>query len=60
MRGDGDSGLTPAPFPLCCRFREREDTMLRRLVRQWSVAVFLLSYSVPSCGRSVEELGRRL
>uniref|UniRef100_A0ABI7XJU9 Parathyroid hormone-related protein n=3 Tax=Felidae TaxID=9681 RepID=A0ABI7XJU9_FELCA len=34
--------------------------MLRRLVQQWSVAVFLLSYSVPSCGRSVEELGRRL
>ncbi|XP_005871906.1 parathyroid hormone-related protein [Myotis yumanensis] len=35
--------------------------MLRRLVQQWSVvAVFLLSYSVPSCGRSVEERGRRL
>ncbi|XP_008845125.1 parathyroid hormone-related protein isoform X2 [Nannospalax galili] len=34
--------------------------MLRRLVQQWSVAVFLLSYSVPSCGRSVEGLGRRL
>ncbi|XP_054974355.1 parathyroid hormone-related protein isoform X2 [Sorex araneus] len=34
--------------------------MLRRLVPRWSVLVFLLSYSVPSCGRSVEELGRRL
>ncbi|XP_053412016.1 parathyroid hormone-related protein [Nycticebus coucang] len=34
--------------------------MLRRLVQHWSVAVFLLSYSVPSCGRSVEELSRRL
>ncbi|XP_049639819.1 parathyroid hormone-related protein [Suncus etruscus] len=34
--------------------------MLRRLVPQWSVLVFLLSYSMPSCGRSVEELGRRL
>nr|Q9GLC7.1 RecName: Full=Parathyroid hormone-related protein; Short=PTH-rP; Short=PTHrP; Contains: RecName: Full=Osteostatin; Flags: Precursor [Oryctolagus cuniculus]AAG13414.1 parathyroid hormone-related protein [Oryctolagus cuniculus] len=34
--------------------------MLRRLVQQWSVAVFLLSYSVPSCGRSVEGPGRRL
>lgn len=33
--------------------------MLRRLVPRWSVLVFLLSYSVPSCGRSVEELGRR-
>lgn len=35
-------------------------TMLRRLVQQWSVLVFLLSYSVPSCGRSVEGLSRRL
>uniref|UniRef100_A0A8C6DXE6 Parathyroid hormone-related protein n=1 Tax=Moschus moschiferus TaxID=68415 RepID=A0A8C6DXE6_MOSMO len=34
--------------------------MLWRLVQRWSVAVFLLSYSVPSCGRSVEEFGRRL
>ncbi|EDM01395.1 parathyroid hormone-like peptide [Rattus norvegicus] len=34
--------------------------MLRRLVQQWSVLVFLLSYSVPSRGRSVEGLGRRL
>lgn len=34
--------------------------MLRRLVQQWSVAVFLLSYAVPSCGRSAQELGRRL
>ncbi|KAM6153231.1 parathyroid hormone-related protein isoform 1-T1 [Erethizon dorsatum] len=34
--------------------------MLRRLVQQWSVAAFLLSCSVPSCGRSVEGLGRRL
>ncbi|XP_073939136.1 parathyroid hormone-related protein [Castor canadensis] len=34
--------------------------MLRKLLQQWSVAVFLLSYSVPSCGRSVEGLGRRL
>ncbi|XP_049738674.1 parathyroid hormone-related protein isoform X1 [Elephas maximus indicus] len=34
--------------------------MLRRLVQQWSVAVFLLSYSVPSSGRSLEGLGRRL
>ncbi|EGW08966.1 Parathyroid hormone-related protein [Cricetulus griseus] len=34
--------------------------MLRRLVRQWSVLVFLLSYSMPSCGRSVEGLSRRL
>ncbi|KAH0514407.1 Parathyroid hormone-related protein [Microtus ochrogaster] len=34
--------------------------MLRRLVQQWSVLVFLLSYSVPSCGRSVEGLSRRL
>ncbi|XP_011789497.1 PREDICTED: parathyroid hormone-related protein [Colobus angolensis palliatus] len=34
--------------------------MQRRLVQQWSVAVFLLSYAVPSCGRSVEGLSRRL
>ncbi|KAM9672615.1 parathyroid hormone-related protein [Trichechus inunguis] len=34
--------------------------MLRRLVQQWSVAVFLLSYSVPSSGHSLEGLGRRL
>ncbi|CAH7433642.1 Pthlh [Phodopus roborovskii] len=34
--------------------------MLRRLVQQWSVLVFLLSYSMPSCGRSVEGLSRRL
>ncbi|XP_016046708.1 parathyroid hormone-related protein [Erinaceus europaeus] len=34
--------------------------MLRRLLRPWSVAVFLLSCSEPSGGRSVEQLGRRL
>ncbi|XP_075408038.1 parathyroid hormone-related protein [Tenrec ecaudatus] len=33
--------------------------MLRRLVQQWSIAVFLLSYSVPSSGRALEGLGRR-
>ncbi|XP_011949470.1 PREDICTED: parathyroid hormone-related protein isoform X1 [Cercocebus atys] len=34
--------------------------MQRRLVQQWSVAVFLLSYAVPSCGRSVDFFFRRL
>ncbi|XP_004449366.1 parathyroid hormone-related protein [Dasypus novemcinctus] len=33
--------------------------MLRRLVQRWSVAVLLLSCSVPSCGRPAEGLGRR-
>ncbi|XP_072510559.1 parathyroid hormone-related protein isoform X4 [Notamacropus eugenii] len=41
-------------------FRDQEDKMFRRLFQQWSFAVFLLSYSVPSCGRSVEGLSRRL
>ncbi|KAM8981646.1 parathyroid hormone-related protein isoform X1 [Sarcophilus harrisii] len=41
-------------------FRDHEDTMFRKLFQQWSFAVFLLSYSVPACGRSVEGLSRRL
>lgn len=34
--------------------------MLRRLLQRWGVLLFLLSYPVPSGGRSVEGLGRRL
>ncbi|XP_019399785.1 PREDICTED: parathyroid hormone-related protein isoform X1 [Crocodylus porosus] len=33
--------------------------MFPRLFQQWSFAVFLLSYSVPCCGRSVEGISRR-
>lgn len=57
-RRDGEALLTSAPR-LCLQVPRRRDTMLRKLLPQWSVAVFLLSYSVPSCGRSVEGLGRR-
>ncbi|KYO44740.1 parathyroid hormone-related protein isoform B [Alligator mississippiensis] len=38
---------------------QREETMFPRLFQQWSFAVFLLSYSVPCCGRSVEGISRR-
>ncbi|CAN8212701.1 unnamed protein product [Coccothraustes coccothraustes] len=34
--------------------------MFAKLFQQWSFAVFLLSYSVPSYGRSVEGISRRL
>ncbi|XP_030070372.1 parathyroid hormone-related protein [Microcaecilia unicolor] len=34
--------------------------MLRTLFQQWGLAVFLLSYSVPSYGRSVEEISSRV
>ncbi|XP_072733510.1 parathyroid hormone-related protein [Ciconia boyciana] len=34
--------------------------MFTKLFQQWSFAVFLLSYSVPSYGRSVEGISRRL
>ncbi|XP_021501665.1 LOW QUALITY PROTEIN: parathyroid hormone-related protein [Meriones unguiculatus] len=34
--------------------------MLRRLLQRWSVLLFLLGCAVPSCGRSLEGLGRRL
>ncbi|NXN69717.1 PTHR protein, partial [Himantopus himantopus] len=34
--------------------------MFTKLFQRWSFAVFLLSYSVPSCGRSVEGISRRL
>lgn len=56
---DGEPGLTLG-FHSCRSPEPASGTMLRRLVQQWSVLVFLLSYSVPSRGRSVEGLGRRL
>ncbi|XP_029767536.1 parathyroid hormone-related protein isoform X1 [Terrapene carolina triunguis] len=42
------------------RFQDREDTMVTKLFQHWSFAVFLLSYSVPCYGRSLEVTSRRL
>ncbi|ELW72513.1 Parathyroid hormone-related protein [Tupaia chinensis] len=59
VRGDGGCELTLRILSQSLAGPESEQ---RRCCGGWfkSVAVFLLSYSVPSCGRSVEGLGRRL